>query len=176
MGFLVVDRIAEKLKIKLKKPLFRRYLLGKGVVEEQKIFLTKPLTYMNRSGEVLDDVLAGAGVSLDEMVVVCDNLDLSPGNCRLKLKGSSGGHRGLESIIVYVGGQNFKRIYVGIGKPENRNQTVEYVLSDAGADQELIEFGIDRAADAAIKLCCQDPRKIMDILNRRNPTNGFESL
>ncbi len=122
---------------------------------------------MNVSGEVLQEVLARTGLTLGELLVVCDNLDLQPGQCRLKLKGSSAGHRGLKSIIAHAGTQEFRRIFVGIGRPEKPEDTIEYVLSDAREEACLIDSGVERAAEGALMLLNQDSRKVMNVLNAR---------
>jgi len=77
---------------------------------DNSIFLVKPLTYMNRSGAILNSVLKITQGSIEDIVVICDNLDLPPGSSRLKTKGSSGGQKGLASIIATINTEEFKRI------------------------------------------------------------------
>ena len=166
-GFLVVERIAERLRIAMRKPAFKRYLIGAGSLRDRKICIVKPLTYMNRSGEVLDQVLRSTGLSLENLLVVCDNLDLSPGNCRLKLRGSSGGHKGLQSVITFAQTSEFMRMFVGIGKPTSREEVIQYVLSEPQEEKLRIEEGVDKAAEAVIMLLHEESRKVMDNLNRR---------
>ncbi len=142
--------------------------MGKGFIKGQKLVLVKPLTFMNNSGVVFRDILKKSGVSLEDAVVVCDNLDLPVGSCRLKLKGSSGGHNGLKSIIRYLGTENFMRLYIGIGRPERKEDVVSYVLGMPPSDEAIkIEECLDRAADGVLLLLDNERQKVMNVLNRR---------
>ena len=170
VGFLVVDRIASRVGVRLKKPRGKRYILGCGWHEGERICLAKPLTFMNASGEVLGGLLETTNLALHEMLVVCDNLDLAPGQCRLRLRGSSAGHRGLKSIIAHAGTDGFKRVFVGIGRPENQKDVVDYVLSNAGDEVDLIDAGIVRAAEGVLMLLHRDPGSVMNVLNSRTTT------
>ena len=95
------------------------------------IALVKPLTYMNRSGQVLPGIRRR--FRPERVVVVCDNLDLPPGALRLKRGGSGGGHRGLASIAHYLAPEEYLRLYVGIGRPGAGNAATEHEAVDAGA-------------------------------------------
>src|SRR5690606_11965619 len=108
VGFQTIDRIAEKWQIPLTKTKFQG-LYGQGTVKGQKVMLLKPLTYMNRSGEAVAPVIRYFKIPLENFVVIYDELDLPTGKIRLRLKGSSGGHNGIKSIIEQLGTQEFKR-------------------------------------------------------------------
>ncbi len=142
--------------------------MGEGHVSGGKIILARPLTYMNNSGNVIRDIIKRAGVGTDKMLVVCDHLDLPPGSCRLRLKGSSGGHKGLQSIIDNLGKTDFMRIYIGIGRPESRENVIEYVLGRPSAGEiDLLNECVERACEGIIRLVNEDPSQVMNVINRR---------
>ncbi|MBN2535606.1 MAG: aminoacyl-tRNA hydrolase [Spirochaetales bacterium] len=164
-GFFVVDLLAEKLSIKLTKPFFYSYTKGKGVYRNKAIVLAKPLTYMNRSGLAIPGILHYAKADTSELLVVCDNLDLEPGICRLKTKGSSAGHRGLASVIEYTGTGDFMRLYIGIGRPPDNN-IIEHVLSNPGGEEkQRIDLAVDKAASGILLLLEKPPLEVMNFIN-----------
>ena len=169
-GFRVIDRTAEALAVRLKKSRFQHYLIGKGRFKGKNIFLVKPLTYMNHSGEIFRSLIKKTGVSESEILVIYDNVEISTGNCRFKMKGSSGGHKGLESIIKCLGDNNFMRMSVGIGRPgENM---IEHVLSRPGRKEgDLIKKAEEAAKNAIFTLILSGPEKVMNGLNKKEPAN-----
>jgi len=164
-----VECIAERLHISFKKPFLRKYLIAKGRFRGEEIVLVKPLTYMNNSGSILNQVLNDTGYDIEQMLIVCDQLDLPPGVCRLRTKGSAGGHNGLSSVIRYSGTSNFKRIYVGIGRPEKKQEIVDYVLSNPGKEMEEIKRCVERSADAVLMLLYDSPQRVMNVFNKKEP-------
>lgn len=128
--------------------------------------MIKPLTYMNRSGTILSSVLHYADANLSELLVICDSLDLKPGICRLKTKGSSAGHKGLASIIDYAGTNEISRFYIGIGRSEQ--PVIEYVLSKPSReDAQKLEGAIDNVTSAILLLFQKSPQEVMNVINRR---------
>ena len=139
-----------------RRPIFREYRFTVDEVESGELVLIKPLTYMNASGRVFPAVQRR--FKPDRIVVICDNLDLPPGAVRMKRGGAGGGHRGLASIASYLEPDEYMRLYVGIGRPEDmgagetwkvrRSRIVDYVLGvpDAAQRQKLDE-GTYRAAE-----------------------------
>ena len=104
------------------------------------------------------------------MLVICDSLDLSPGNLRFKLKGSSGGQKGLQSIIQSVGSEDFMRLSIGIGRPAYKGQVIAHVLGAPRRGEEaLIEEAIERAADAVFLLLSSGAGHVMNEVNKREP-------
>lgn len=131
--------------------------------------LVKPLTYMNASGRGMPALLQKTGTTVEEILVVFDSLDLPPGSCRLKLKGSAGGHKGLASIIQRLGTEDFMRLAVGIGRPQTREGVVEYVLGvPDGQEAEAVESGISQAVQAVLQLLSEGPARAMSDVNRRD--------
>ncbi|MBN1837057.1 MAG: aminoacyl-tRNA hydrolase [Spirochaetales bacterium] len=170
VGFRVVDILADRWSVALRKPFLKAYAMARVQVGTGRLALVKPLTFMNRSGRVLPEVLGRAGGGPESLLVVCDTLDLSPGQCRLRRKGSSAGHKGLASIIQALGREDFMRLYLGIGHPGRAEEVVEYVLGEPpAAEAALIQAALSRAADAVAALLTEDPEKVMNELNQRNP-------
>ncbi|MBE3584288.1 MAG: aminoacyl-tRNA hydrolase [Limnochordaceae bacterium] len=146
LGFWVVDRLAEAGQFAGWRRE-RESLQNEGCLEARRVLLLKPLTFMNASGEAIAPVMARYRLPLDRLLVVCDDMDLPVGRIRLKAAGSSGGHRGLASIIAHLG-TGFARLRVGIGRPDPRQMSViDYVLAQMNpAEQEAFGQVTDRAA------------------------------
>lgn len=119
IGFHVIDVMADQYNISIREKKHKA-LCGTGVIEGTKVLLIKPQTYMNLSGESVAEAVNFYKIDPErEMIVIFDDISLSPGNIRVRKKGSAGGHNGIKSIIEKVGTQNFMRIKVGVGdKPE----------------------------------------------------------
>lgn len=168
MGFWVVDHLRDILNVRMKKPTFRAYQIGKGRFEDQTVFLAKPLTYMNRSGEVVRPLLTYTNLPLSSLLVVCDTLDLPPGRIRLRMKGSSAGHNGLKSIISAAGTGDFMRLYIGIGRPRGGMSVVNYVLGrPSSEEQPLLEGAVIRAGKAVLGMLGNGPEVVMNEINRK---------
>lgn len=149
-------------------------------VGPHRLWLVKPLTYMNNSGDVFPALLrraaraaraarwARAARGDQSLLVICDNLDLPPGACRLRLRGSSAGHKGLDSIMRRTGSGEFMRLYVGIGHPGRVQDVVQHVLSaPPQAEAALIEAALERAAGAVLRLPEDGPQRVMNDLNQQ---------
>jgi len=162
-----VDLLAEKLDAHPKKPPFKRFLIGKARAPGGTLFLVKPLTFMNCSGEPVAQLLRYTGCTTGDMIVVCDSLDLPVGVCRLRRRGASAGQKGLESIIENVKSQEFMRLAIGIGRPPSKEQVVGYVLGvPRGEEQRALDRALGRAAEGILRLCREEPEKVMNELNR----------
>jgi peptidyl-tRNA hydrolase, PTH1 family len=168
VGFMVVDALARRLGVSLKKKLFRSYSTAEGTHEGQGIILVKPLSYMNNSGCAVRVALRASGSDLAEMLVVCDSLDLPPGALRLKLRGSSGGQKGLQSIIQTLGAEDFMRLSIGIGRPDHKEQVIDHVLgAPHRREEERIAAAVEKAAQAALMLLTDGPARVMNEVNRK---------
>ena len=123
---------------------------------------------MNNSGSVVPALISRSGASIDDLVVVCDNMDLAPGELRIKQKGTSRSHNGLASIMDAAGTGDFVRIYVGVGRPAGSDDTVGYVLGVPGDEEaSLLTHAIDRAVDAVEQLLDDDVERVMNRVNAR---------
>ena len=167
---MVVDALASRLGVQFKKKLFHSYFLGKGVHAGIPLYLVKPLTFMNESGRAVREALRETGGDPSQLLVVCDSLDLSPGNLRFKLKGSSAGQKGLDSVIRAIGSQDFMRLTLGIGRPDRKGKVVGHVLSAPGrVEEELLSGAVERGARAVLTLVTEGPEKVMNEVNRKEP-------
>ncbi len=146
MGFDVVDLFAEQAKIDIDKESFKG-LVGRGKVFDEDVFILKPQTFMNLSGESVREFVSYFKVELQDTIVIYDDMALAPGTIRLRSSGSSGGHKGMQNIIDNLHSENIKRIRVGIGEPTY--DTIDYVLSKPlKEERELIDQAIENAANA----------------------------
>jgi PTH1 family peptidyl-tRNA hydrolase len=146
-GFMVLDHLAEQENLIFSGPR-QEAMLAKFHYQNSTILLAKPTTYMNESGRSVKKLLNYYDLSCQDLLVIHDDLDLSTGQLRLRKRGSAGGHNGIKSIIAAVGGQDFKRIRIGIDHPDKMS-VVDWVLSKfAASQQEQIGQGIDRAVMA----------------------------
>ena len=165
-GFRVIDKISDKMDIKLKKPAFKRFKIGKAVYRNNKIYLVKPLTYMNRSGEIISNLLKYTKAEISDIIVICDTLDLPPGKLRLKRSGSGAGQKGLESIIKTIKTNNIARIFIGIGRPLSKNNIINYVLKKPKKDDAyLLEQAMEKAAESILKLTVNSIESVMNEIN-----------
>ena len=147
IGFMVLDNLADKAGIEITKSAHKG-IFGKGEYKGKNVYLFKPLTFMNKSGEALKEIQNFYKIPADQVVVVHDELDLPLGDIRTKFGGGTAGHNGLKSIVEKTGEKDFHRIRIGIGKPEHKTQVVNHVLSTFSED----EFkSLDRIIDKAIE-------------------------
>lgn len=150
VGFEVIDNLAEKLSISF-DPDNGLYQKGEGRFKGQSVVLIKPTTFMNRSGKAITKALAETGFDKSECLVCYDDINLEPGQIRLRPGGSAGGHNGISDIIEKLQTKSFPRLRVGIGKEFSRGKQAEYVLEPFTAKQrEEIDKSIDLASDAIL--------------------------
>lgn len=148
VGFLTIDKISEALKISLNKEDFKG-VYGKGKINDEEVILFKPYTYMNLSGEAVILIMNFFKIKIEDIVVICDDLNLDLGVLRLRQKGSHGGHNGLKNIILNLGNENFKRIRIGIGKP--KFDIINFVLSKFSNDEmKIMNEAFNKGKDSVI--------------------------
>ena len=128
VGFLAIDTLSEKHRIKLDKHQHRA-LCGRGEVEGCPVVISKAMTYMNESGVAAKALLQALGIPPERMIVLHDEIDLPLGKIKKKTKGGGAGHGGGGSIIEKLGTGEFTRYRIGVGRPENRADVVDYVLA-----------------------------------------------
>ena len=146
MGFMAVDLFSDMAKIDVDKEVFSG-LLGRGKVFDEDILVFKPTTFMNLSGTAVSQVVHYFKIEKEDIIVVYDDMAIAPGNIRLRLNGSSGGHKGMQNIIEQLGTSDIKRIRIGIGEPTY--DTVDFVLSKPlKEEKELIDGALENAANA----------------------------
>lgn len=147
-GFITLDYLADKYNLDFKlEPKFKG-MIAKIDINGNKAILLKPMTYMNLSGESVRPVLNFYKIDVEDMLVICDDLDSNLARLRLRAKGSAGGHNGLKSIIQHTGTENFKRIKIGIGRDSNIS-VVDWVLKKfSKEDLEVLNPSVESASDA----------------------------
>ena len=145
VGYQCLERLAQRNELRLSRMMFKA-MIASGTVNGTRVLLARPLTFMNLSGQSVRPLLRWYRVSLPDLLVVYDDLDLPLGKIRLRQKGSSGGHKGMASIIQELGSDEFARLRIGIGRPLH-GEPPEYVLSDFTRDESSV---MDRTYDQAV--------------------------
>ncbi|WP_338471276.1 aminoacyl-tRNA hydrolase [Niallia sp. XMNu-256] len=165
IGFEVIDALSERMQIPLDQAKFKG-IYGFRVIDGEKVFLLKPLTYMNLSGESIVALMNYYQINEEDLVVIYDDLDLPVGKIRLRQKGSAGGHNGIKSIISHLGINEFNRIRVGINRPSNGMSIVDYVLGRFSKEEtEEVKIAVDKSAEA-----CEDwiKKPFLQVMNTYN--------
>lgn len=150
IGFLVADAVIRRLRsVAERKAFYSRWATGRYA--GRQVAVMQPQTYMNRSGEALAAAVRSGQCVPEQTLVVYDCLDLPFGRIRLRARGGSGGHRGLESILQHLEGEGLPRLRVGIGRPEYAGDSVDHVLGSwtPAEENELPEI-VRCAADAVL--------------------------
>jgi peptidyl-tRNA hydrolase, PTH1 family len=164
VGFMVVEEIAERYNIVLTENK-GGYRIGRGSVEGHKVFLAEPLLFMNMSGPVVHHLAKKLSVTAENLIVIHDDLDMETGRLRIRKTGSSGGHKGIESIIRSIGSRDFVRVKIGIGR-EQGVSAEDYVLGKFGkSDMTLMKGAIQRAAGAVESIILEGIDKTMSKFN-----------
>lgn len=166
IGFDVIDYMANKYNIDVNREKFKG-ICGEGFIENKKVILLKPLTYMNLSGESIRELANFYKLEDDEIIVVYDDISLDIGRLRIREKGSAGGHNGIKSIIQNLGGDKFPRVKVGVGQP--KDNLVNHVLGKfSKEDREHIEKVIPVVSDAIVEIVRNDAKESMNKFNGVN--------
>lgn len=168
IGFETIDAIAAKYNIDVSEKKHKG-LIGKGVIEGNKVILVKPQTFMNLSGECLREVCDYYKVDPEsEVIVIYDDITLDVGGIRVRKKGSAGGHNGMKSIIAHLGTEGFMRIRVGIGEKPARMDLADWVLGHfPESDKENLRNGMNDAAEALLLLMRDEVDEAMNRYNRK---------
>jgi len=167
LGFLVVSHLAKKLDWQWRSDRLTQGLIAKGELEGKEIYLLLPQTFMNNSGVSIKAFFQRKKLSLEDLLVICDDLNLSFGDMRLRSKGSAGGHKGLSSMIQYLQGQDFGRLRLGIGQPSRKEQTVDYVLQEFDkGEKKLLDELLDEATNCCLIWLREGINKAMQLCNR----------
>ena len=163
IGFMAVEEIAQKNGIEFTDR--KEYRIGRGSIEGHNVILIEPLLYMNRSGPVVNAILKKFTVQFDNLVVIHDDLDMETGKLRIRKTGSSGGHKGVESIIQNIGAKDFIRVKIGIGR-EPGILVEDYVLSKFTRQEiSAIKETIGKTTDAVHAIIADGVDKAMNTFN-----------
>lgn len=166
MGFEALDAVAAKYNIDIKKSKFNA-LYGEGTIEGEKVVLIKPQTFMNLSGDAVAEFKSWFKAENTNIIVIYDDVSLPVGKMRIRSKGSAGGHNGMKSIILRLNSDEFPRIKIGVGSPENPDYDLaDYVLGKFTKNEvkELIPMAI-KAADAVGEIIKYGTQKAMASFN-----------
>ncbi|HPX96216.1 MAG TPA: aminoacyl-tRNA hydrolase [Brevefilum fermentans] len=167
VGFMAIDALACTLDISIAR-VERNALVGKGLLDDQRVILAKPQTFMNKSGQAVASLARFYKIPVDQILVVYDDLDLPFGSLRLRPGGGTGGHKGMDSIMNRLGTREFPRLRVGIGRPPGRMDPADFVLHDFDPpQQELLPQVLDRAVQAMRTFVLEGVEPAMTMFNER---------
>ncbi|MEA4955648.1 MAG: aminoacyl-tRNA hydrolase [Pseudoflavonifractor sp.] len=166
VGFDVIDAIADTLDIPVQRLKFRA-LTNTAALGGEKILLMKPTTFMNLSGEAVEQAADFYKIPPERIIVLSDEVSLPPGKLRVRPSGSAGGHNGLKNIILHLHSDQFPRIRVGVGqKPHPDYDMADWVLGrPQGEDRQAIDDAVTRAARAVELLIREGPQAAMNRFN-----------
>jgi PTH1 family peptidyl-tRNA hydrolase len=165
IGFTVADAVASEARITLAREK-GDVLLGWGKLRSYPLGVAKPLTFMNRSGRAVRNVVQRHGLDSREILVIADDINLPPGKLRIRAGGSAGGHNGLQDIIDELGTDDFPRLRIGVGSDFPRGRQADYVLSTfSEVEEPVVQEAVKRAKEAAITFVSDG---LMTTMNRFN--------
>ncbi|HEO5175382.1 TPA: aminoacyl-tRNA hydrolase [Streptococcus agalactiae] len=167
IGFMAVDRIVKNLDVNFTEDKNFKAEIGSDFINGEKIYFIKPTTFMNNSGIAVKALLTYYNISIKDMIIIYDDLDMEVGKIRFRQKGSAGGHNGIKSIIVHLGTQEFDRIKVGIGRPNGRMTVINHVLGKFDKNDEIMISNTLDKVDNAVNYYLQtnDFQKTMQKYN-----------
>jgi len=169
IGFTIIDLLAKKSRIRLKKKGFSG-IYGIGRICGEEIMLFKPMTYMNLSGEAIGPVCSSKLIDKNDLLVISDDFNLSLGDIKLREKGSAGGHNGLRSIIEKIG-DDFARLRIGVAGGELPQDVVSYVLTSFPKNEKaLIKDVIEKAVECVETWLTSGAKETMSLYNKNNNT------
>lgn len=172
MGFDTVDELVDRHRIP-GSGIQHKAMYGKGMIAGEKVILAKPLTYMNLSGDSVREFINYYKIDPEtELIVIYDDIDLEPGQLRIRKKGSAGGHNGIKDIIRRLGTEKFIRIRVGVGAKPKDWDLADFVLGHfSDSDRKLVDEGIRDAAEAVELILSEGVDAAMNKYNRKKPKN-----
>lgn len=152
MGFNTINKIADQYKIEVTKNKFKG-LYGTGIIEGEKVILLKPQTFMNLSGESIKEIIQFYKIEKEQLIVIYDDIDIEPSSIKIRKAGGAGTHNGMKSVLQELNTQKFKRIRVGIGKPKDKEDLIEYVIGAIPREeQKKLDKGTELAKEAVIEI------------------------
>ncbi|EPU35679.1 aminoacyl-tRNA hydrolase [Streptococcus agalactiae] len=167
IGFMAVDRIVKNIDVNFTEDKNFKAEIGSDFINGEKIYFIKPTTFMNNSGIAVKALLTYYNISIKDMIIIYDDLDMEVGKIRFRQKGSAGGHNGIKSIIAHLGTQEFDRIKVGIGRPNGRMTVINHVLGKFDKNDEIMISNTLDKVDNAVNYYLQtnDFQKTMQKYN-----------
>lgn len=170
IGFRCIDILADKLGVKIDRTKFEG-LYGQTEYQGHKLYLLKPLTYMNLSGRSVLQLSSFFKIPPERIIVIFDDISLDPGRLRVRGNGSAGGHNGIKSIIAELGSQEFPRVKIGVGaKPHPDFDLAAWVLSTFSVSEEkALAVSLENGAKAALTLMTQGVSEAANKFNGSHP-------
>ncbi|MEN8907632.1 MAG: aminoacyl-tRNA hydrolase [Clostridiales bacterium] len=167
VGFEVINYLAQKVGIK-RTQIKHKAVIGESNIGNSRVYLIKPQTYMNLSGESVRSIVEWYKINIENLIVIYDDIDLDVGKIRIRKKGSAGSHNGMKSVIYNLGLDNFPRVRIGIGKnPDNWN-LADYVLSKFSKKEiEEINNSIEASAEAVLRIIDLGIDEAMNKFNKK---------
>ena len=165
MGFDTINKLAKQYNIEINKHKFKG-IYGTGMIENEKVILLKPQTYMNLSGKCVKEFLDFYKIEREKMIIIYDDMDVEPGKIKIRKQGSAGSHNGMKSVISEIQTQEFPRIRIGIGRPIHENDKINYVIGNIPEEEmEKLEEGIEKAKEATIDILAKGIDHAMNKFN-----------
>ncbi len=148
MGFETINKLSKELNIEVNNTKFKS-LYGIGTINNERVILVKPQTYMNLSGEAVREIVNFYKVNNKQIIVIYDDMDIPKGIAKIRKKGGPGNHNGMKSVIAELSTEEFARIRIGIGTPNYKNDMINYVIGKVNDEEyEILEQGIKKAVQA----------------------------
>lgn len=152
MGFDVINELSKKYDIELDGTNFKS-IYGIGNIQNHRVMLCKPQTYMNLSGDAIIQVINFYKIPIENILIIYDDIDTEVGKIRIKKKGSAGGHNGMKSVINRLNTEEFERIRIGIGKPTNDEDLIEYVIRKVNCiEYKKLQKGVELGVEAVYEI------------------------
>lgn len=167
IGFDAITRLSDDYNILLN---FKKHkaICGNGYIGNEKVVLAKPQTYMNLSGESVRELVDFYKVPAEQVIVIYDDISLEPGQLRIRIKGSAGGHNGIKSIISHLNTQEFPRIKVGVGDKPAGWDLADYVLSRFRKEEEpVMRDALMKSSEAVKTILSEGMEAAMNLYNRK---------
>lgn len=156
MGFEVINKISSKYNISVNKLKFNA-LYGTGIIEEEKVVLVKPQTFMNLSGESIIEFVKFYKIDINKLIVIYDDIDTKPGIIRIRKMGGPGTHNGMKSVVNILKTDKFPRVRVGIGMPERKTDLINYVIGHINEEEyNNLLIGVNKAENAITEILKND--------------------
>lgn len=168
MGFDVINKIATKYNIKVEKKGFNS-LYGTGIIENEKVILCKPQTYMNLSGEAIIQFVNYYKIEPKNVIIIYDDIDIEPGVIKLRKKGGAGSHNGMKSVVENLKTTEFPHVRIGTGKPLIKSDLINYVIGKVSDENyEILLKGINIGLEAVEEILKNGIDRAMNYINSKN--------
>ena len=165
MGFDTINEISKRNEIQVTKKKFDAFY-GNGFINQEKVVLVKPQTYMNLSGQAVKQFMDFYKLEKENLIIIYDDMDIDPSVIKIRKKGGSGGHNGMKSIIQHIGTEEFTRIRIGIGRPKEEFDKINYVIGSVNKEQHnILQKGVSLASEAVENIVKNGVDKAMNKFN-----------